>query len=763
MICRKMNCKILLFTLLTILTTALGSAESSDLKENMAMSESKEERWGVFWYNEEAVNSWSDADFEAKASEFAANGVNRVMTFSFTHFRWSFYPWWDKINHTISRVVRACHKYNIKVIEHHSSHLTSNPRTAKDWQNWENSLKVRQSSANAFAGLKEYIAAGDPEIAPGVYLSDCRQIDGRTGDYARTIYGGYGHCFNNPHFRKAYFDYLAKVYAAGVDGIMTDDVHFFGYFNACSCKFCREKFRKESGYELPPPHEWGKFHGDYSNKVFIAWLQFRMRSTAEFQKAVNQHAESLGYKLLRPNYHTTTYNWNQTAYPFESTGELWTTVFQENMFSSVISQSWLSWAATAAHRRAMARRYKSRAMSMFYPDSYDKYYFSWALARSWNHLLMATPEGGDLNKVEKLFAGFSDRHPVSATPQEVPDVAFMQPRSSMDYTADGLESSARPLRVWMQSAVYSNLQTALLFENESPEEFARYPLLVVPGATMLSDNDLQTLYNYCQQGGRLLICGAFGIFNTDGTRREHPEKIFRFTADLSSLCPTGEGEFTFNDRKVKLDAVKESSFLSNLAGDYQVIARDKDNKVLGISAMNGNLIWLAGGVMSRSPEAEQYPPNLNRWAGKDNPALAQAQHYAADYLARVPGKILEAILPQKKVLHCSNPDYRATIYASADRNKYVVHLVNTGNTLARKGESYSHSDQFANFMPNAPRNAEVVELIINLPGGSINAETVQAFTPESAAPLTLKTQIRGGSLVVAIPQNSFSGYLMIKL
>ena len=126
--------------------------------------------------------------------------------------------------------------------------MTSNPRTAKDWQNWENSLKVRQSSANAFAGLKEYIAAGDPEIAPGIYLSDCRQIDGRTGDYARTIYGGYGHCFNNPHFRKAYFDYLAKVYAAGVDGIMIGRATFG---NPWIFADTAKALAGEEGYERP--------------------------------------------------------------------------------------------------------------------------------------------------------------------------------------------------------------------------------------------------------------------------------------------------------------------------------------------------------------------------------------------------------------------------------------------------------------------------------------------------------------------------------
>ena len=59
------------------------------------------DKYGVYWYNEDEILLWTDADFEARAAEFAADGVNIVMTFSCTHFRWSFQPWWPQITETI--------------------------------------------------------------------------------------------------------------------------------------------------------------------------------------------------------------------------------------------------------------------------------------------------------------------------------------------------------------------------------------------------------------------------------------------------------------------------------------------------------------------------------------------------------------------------------------------------------------------------------------------------------------------------------------
>ena len=47
----------------------------------------EQDKFSVFWYNDEEINRWSEKDFEEKAASFAAAGINIVMTFSCTHFR----------------------------------------------------------------------------------------------------------------------------------------------------------------------------------------------------------------------------------------------------------------------------------------------------------------------------------------------------------------------------------------------------------------------------------------------------------------------------------------------------------------------------------------------------------------------------------------------------------------------------------------------------------------------------------------------------
>ena len=241
-----------------------------------------QDKYGVFWYNEREILHWKQKDFDAKAREFAETGVNIVMTFSCTHFRWSYYPWWRQINQVLAKLVKACHKHNIRVVEHHSSHLTENPRSFKEWKAVERHNAKRHSSLDIFPGLRDYIAAGDPEIRPGVNLSDCRQIDGRTGDFARTNYTGYGHCVNNPYYRAAYFDYLESVYRTGVDGIMTDDVGFYGGFHSCACKYCREKFKQQTGYSFR----------DYLSQRRI---QVAMELLIRTDKPMNQVAQESGF------------------------------------------------------------------------------------------------------------------------------------------------------------------------------------------------------------------------------------------------------------------------------------------------------------------------------------------------------------------------------------------------------------------------------------------------------------------------------------
>ena len=158
--------------------------------------DSWQERFGFFWYNDEEIFRDGPAELDGKAAAFAHAGINHVITFSCTHFRWSFRRYWDLIGETLRQVVEACHAHAIRVTEHHSSHLTFNPLSEDDEQYLDRILAVRGSTRSSWPELRAD-ADRDPVIVNGKRLSTFRQIDGRTGQWARSSYRGYCMCFNN--------------------------------------------------------------------------------------------------------------------------------------------------------------------------------------------------------------------------------------------------------------------------------------------------------------------------------------------------------------------------------------------------------------------------------------------------------------------------------------------------------------------------------------------------------------------------------------
>ena len=221
------------------------------------MSSKWENRYAWIWYNKEEIFDYTEDMMREKVRPFAQAGINILIGFSCTHFRWSFYRYWDKITACIKMLASVCHEFGIKYIEHHSSQLTFNPQTPEDME-WLERTYIK-GEHEAWSGVLEDTVDFDVD---GVPVSSFRQISGKSGKYGITTYHGYGMCYNNPDYKKAYFRYLETLYEAGIDGIMTDDIQYFGNdgmgwkaFNACTCVHCRKKFREKTGYEIPSPEE----------------------------------------------------------------------------------------------------------------------------------------------------------------------------------------------------------------------------------------------------------------------------------------------------------------------------------------------------------------------------------------------------------------------------------------------------------------------------------------------------------------------------
>jgi hypothetical protein len=609
-------------------------------------------RFGFFWYNDREIRA-SQAELDRQAEELAAAGINQVITFSCTHFRWSFRRHWEELTQVLGRVVEACHRSGIGVTEHHSSHLTFNPLDDEGVRYTERVLTVRGSSLASWPQLLED-AAADPLI-DGTPLSKFRQIDGRTGEWARSSYQGWCLCFNNPDYRRAYLAYLETLYAVGIDGIMTDDVQWFGDGHACACAHCRRLFAAASGHELPEPGTaWDRWHGDYDEPSYLAWLDFRLRSIEEFHRAVTDHYQGLGLRLIRPNYVSSALNRNPTAYSLETLPQLdW--VFQECCFSTIIRYSWPHWAVEAAHRYAVGRRRGIPSMSMFYPDRWDTMLFTWSLAMSWGGLYLATPEGKSLSAEEGVLRAFERQHQgLLRGQQRTVRLAFYDSRRNRELYGHAEARSLHSMKAWMQASYLGNLPFDL-FQREELGRLGEYEVVVLNEVAVLSEEELVAFRDFVLSGRALVWTGATGTRSESGTRRTR-EFVSR-SWGLDSVAGTGDGE------EVEVHPLGE-----------------------------GRLV-LAPGDLGLGP----YLPavNADRWQA-DPVRVSHRNTAIVDSQPRrdVRGMLL-GLLPGGPDLTIQNmpPGVMATVFRTADGDSLLIHLVNAAGalTVAETGDA-GHAD-----------------------------------------------------------------------
>lgn len=634
-------------------------------------------RFGFFWYNDQEIFHDTEADLDRKAEAVAQSGINHVITFSVAHFRWSFHAQWPLLTETLAKIVRACHRYGIYVTEHHSTHLTFNPANEEE-EVWTDQVFAARASKRESWGLTRGHTDADPIVIDNVRLSALRQIDGRTGQPARSRYRGWCHCFNNPDYRRAYLAYLETLYATGIDGIMTDDVQWFGDGHACACPHCRRLFREQYSYELPQPGAaWNAWWGDYGQASYRAWLDFRLRSTESFAHAVVAHYTSLGLRPLRPNYtsHALINNW--TGYTLETLPHLdW--VFQESCHASVIRYDWPAWAQESAHRFAVARRRVIPAMDIFYPDRPDSMRFCWALAQSWGVLYLATPEGGVGHQDERELRDFERAHArLLRRPTKIARLAFYDSRRVREQYKD-LDARTLPsLKQWMQACYTRNLPYDL-FQREELARLAGYDVVVLNEVGMLSAEEVKAFADFARCGGTLVWIGRSGAYDERGADRlaEELGRLF----GLPSLRAKEDGE------SVETLAVGQGK-LALIPLDWNQHQINREYQVYRLEA----------------GRREPYTPP----SAADEAARDRIVAYLSGLLPGGPELVAEK-LPQGII---------ATLFQSEDGKSLVVHLLNTTGTLEMPAEGkIGHTDRIP--FPSHAGKPEAI-LYIKRPRGSL--------------------------------------------
>jgi hypothetical protein len=473
--------------------------------------------FGFFWYNDPEIFDWSAADYERKAKDFADTGINHVITFSVTHFRWSFYQHWDIINAALKKLVDACHKYNIYVTEHHSAVYMFRTDTPEREDLMLKRFAKRNSSPGNWPGFLE--STKHDLIVNNKNLSDMVQIDPVTGErYLSEQYASYIFCPNNPDFVKLYLEYLESVYKLGIDGIMTDDISM-SYSNydgrtdaphSCACQYCRENFKQQSGYDLPDcGSEWVEWRSNREAADFVAWMKFRKESVRNFHVKVKRHYDNLGLKMLRPNYSATTIFWtNPGGYCFDLLPDLdW--AFIENTFEHIIRYSWTEWVIEHNHRFALSRHRNIPAMAMYYPDREDTVRFCWALSLNCGIKYLGTTHDSNvnLNSWEKDLRLFEKEHRDSLDgSQKLAEIAFYFSRLTRDLYPNYEGCTRECQAAWMLACELKNIPYDMVLPEEL-ERLSEYEIIILNEAMIMSESELEQFRIFVEKGGILIWVG----------------------------------------------------------------------------------------------------------------------------------------------------------------------------------------------------------------------------------------------------------------
>ena len=220
------------------------------------------------WPAPEITDKW-----ERRADKYKSIGVNAVTTFG-VHFRWDWLNYFDRYDAMLRKVVEICHARGIKVIDHHSNQLTHHIRDEKDREH----IVLNQDHH-----LPLFPDSWDNQVINGKRLSDWRMVSAQTGEPVYLAgYNAEAFCPNHPDYLEEYYAYVLRlVRNTGLDGVMSDDTAFHPDIYACACPYCREKFKKLTGEEIPPVEDTA-FWNHSSNPLFQEWIRMRYDSVDAF-------------------------------------------------------------------------------------------------------------------------------------------------------------------------------------------------------------------------------------------------------------------------------------------------------------------------------------------------------------------------------------------------------------------------------------------------------------------------------------------------
>lgn len=426
----------------------------------------------------------TDKQWRERCQVLKRDGYNSIVLMGH-HFRFDHVDRWPELIAALARLVRVAHAEGLRIYEHHSAVIVSQPRI-------------------------------EQPLPGGGTVRDLLEISVETGQpYYFKDYNGYWICPNNPRFRELYFGFLRDLFAeAPFDGLMCDDLEMLPGPIVCSCQYCRERFLGLSGNELPAFEDKG-FWYNYNNPLWRQWMRARQTSVGDFYLLVKAELAKLcpdGPLFACQADPMGTLLPTAWALSVEAIDPAMDVRFWEDWAGDKpdYSKTW-RWASMNLLYLGNLHGIRKPVLHLAYTPQEDQTALCWAYDRvmgAWTSTVESSPRGTYMGQ-------FHDDPPGPG----VANVAVIYSANSRDLHAE--RNHVGPAQLWAQAMLGAHADLGFLDDVQMADArtVSRYRLIVAPEVFCLSDRALANLRRAVSQGTHLALTEATGSYDETGAER----------------------------------------------------------------------------------------------------------------------------------------------------------------------------------------------------------------------------------------------------
>ncbi len=535
-------------------------------------------------------------EIKRRAAAFAEARIDTAIIFGW-HIRFDYANYFGHLHGYMADVANELHKYDIKLMDHYSCNHTERPRDKAEF------AKLHKGQRHHALLFHDEVALNHAQYA-GHFFNDICEIDLRDGSrgYARQ-YQMEAFCHNNPGFLDMHAKYLQRLLKeVPLDGMQVDDMCDYAGLTTCGCNYCRARFKKDYGHDIPsftdtnffgdtnkPMLQWG----NYQNPVFRDWISMKTDGIVDHVKMVKS---ILGDKPLMSCCSSTgPVSLNAISLDLEKMAPHLDFFMLENVGTNIKGVNWVHMDAEAMNQKDIAQwRGNAVAMALSYTIYEIGGYFGWALSRYWgvanwsstlNHRLEEDPidarEQEDVisptNKWELKHSDLDIREGRDIVELRLVNNKLCKDNGFKD--ENGVEHWTKA-RSWSEHLVHANVGYRFLRYEELADAEAiskeKSPV-IIDGSGCISDKQFNAISSYLSKGGTVWLALPFGTHDEKGFKRATPlsEKLLRSKYKNLVICHSAARANPLNDLML---SGKFKPMIRQIAGDSGWVARIRMHK-----------------------------------------------------------------------------------------------------------------------------------------------------------------------------------------